>query len=101
MADAPRERKIVATNRRARYEYEILDTWEAGLVLVGPEVKSLREGNANLTDAYAFEKRGEVLFVVRDEKEQSRIGLTLDQRGNPHVILLDATQKPVRCSPAP
>lgn len=60
MADPPRERTIVATNRRARYEYEILDTWEAGLVLVGPEVKSLREGNANLTDAFAYEKRGEL-----------------------------------------
>ncbi len=60
MADPPRERTVVATNRRARYEYEILDTWEAGLVLVGPEVKSLRDGNANLTDAYVYEKRGEL-----------------------------------------
>jgi len=54
-----RERKLVATNRRARFEYEILDTWEAGLVLTGPEVKSLRAGRVNLSDAYAVVRRGE------------------------------------------
>lgn len=57
------ERKLVATNRRARFEYEILDTWEAGIVLLGPEVKSLRAGNANLSDAYAVERRGEVWLL--------------------------------------
>ena len=57
------ERKLVATNRRARFEYEILDKWEAGIVLVGPEVKSLRAGNANLSDAYAIERRGEVWLL--------------------------------------
>ena len=40
-------RLVVATNRRARFEYEILDTWEAGIVLTGPEVKSLRAARAN------------------------------------------------------
>jgi len=53
-------RKIVATNRKARHEYEILDTWEAGLVLRGPEVKSLREGKVSFTDAFARIDRGEV-----------------------------------------
>jgi SsrA-binding protein len=45
--------KIIASNRRARHEYAILDTVEAGLVLVGSEVKSLREGHVQLADAYA------------------------------------------------
>lgn len=63
MAEKNRDRQIIATNRRARYEYEILDTWEAGMVLVGPEVKSLRAGNANLSDAYAAEKRGELWLM--------------------------------------
>jgi len=54
------EKLVVATNRRARFEYEILDKVEAGLVLVGPEVKSLRAGNANLSDSYAFVRRGEM-----------------------------------------
>ncbi len=61
----PREktRKLIATNRRARFEYEILDTYEAGLVLRGPEVKSLRAGKASLGDAYAVVRRGEAYLV--------------------------------------
>jgi SsrA-binding protein len=55
--------KVVATNRRARFDYQIEDAWEAGLVLTGSEVKSLREGNVNLSDAYAM-PRGEELFLV-------------------------------------
>jgi SsrA-binding protein len=43
----------VITNRRARHDYFVLDTWECGIVLEGAEVKSLREGRANLQDAYA------------------------------------------------
>lgn len=54
---------VVATNRRARHEYDIEQTYEAGIVLVGSEVKSLREGKASLADAYAVIRRGEV-FVV-------------------------------------
>lgn len=46
-------RKVVATNRKARHNYHILDTYEAGLVLMGTEVKSLREGRASLIDGFA------------------------------------------------
>ncbi len=53
-------RLIIATNRRAYFEYEILDTWEAGIELRGPEVKSLRAGRANLGDAFAQVHRGEI-----------------------------------------
>jgi len=56
------ERKPIASNRRARYEYQILDSMEAGISLLGPEVKSLREGRANLSDAYAVLRRGEVIL---------------------------------------
>ncbi|HEU0015066.1 MAG TPA: SsrA-binding protein SmpB [Longimicrobium sp.] len=52
--------KIVAQNRKARHEYHILDTWETGMVLQGTEVKSLRQGKANLADAYARLDRGEL-----------------------------------------
>jgi SsrA-binding protein len=52
--------KIVAENRKARYNYFIDDTFEAGLVLKGTEVKALRDGRANLKDAYAKVKNGEV-----------------------------------------
>jgi SsrA-binding protein len=55
----PNQKRVVATNRRARFDYEIVDTWEAGLVLMGPEVKSLRDGRANLGDSFATVYRGE------------------------------------------
>jgi len=45
--------KVVCTNRKARHLYHILETWEAGLILTGTEVKSLRAGHATMTDAYA------------------------------------------------
>ena len=54
------QRKVVATNRKARHEYDILETFEAGMVLKGPEVKSLRDGRASFQDAFARLDRGEV-----------------------------------------
>lgn len=58
----PKERgeRVVATNRKARHDYTIEDTYEAGIVLAGTEVKSLREGRASLVDGYAFIDRGEI-----------------------------------------
>ncbi|UNK47141.1 SsrA-binding protein SmpB [Arthrobacter sulfonylureivorans] len=52
----PREsgRKVVATNRKARHDYHIMDTYEAGMALMGTEVKSLREGRASLVDGFAI-----------------------------------------------
>jgi SsrA-binding protein len=57
----PRDRgqKVVATNRKARHDYTIEDTFEAGLVLTGTEVKSLRAGRASLVDGYGFIEAGE------------------------------------------
>jgi len=52
--------RIVVSNRKARYEYHILEVVEAGLVLVGTEVKSLRSGNGNLQDSHGAVKRGEL-----------------------------------------
>lgn len=52
--------KLVARNRKARHQYHILETWEAGLVLTGSEVKALRQGSASLSDAHARLERGEV-----------------------------------------
>lgn len=58
----PKERgqKVIASNRRARHDYAILDTYEAGVVLVGTEVKSLRLGRASLVDSFATVDDGEV-----------------------------------------
>ena len=52
--------QLVITNRKARHDYHVLDTWECGIMLEGAEVKSLREGRANLQDAYARMDDGEV-----------------------------------------
>jgi SsrA-binding protein len=53
-------RKAIASNRRARHDYSILETYEAGIVLTGTEVKALRAGRASLTDAYANIEGGEL-----------------------------------------
>lgn len=53
-------RKVVAQNRKARHEYSIIETFEAGLVLQGTEVKSLRDGHASLVDGYATVDDGEI-----------------------------------------
>jgi SsrA-binding protein len=55
-----KEQRVAVSNRKARHDYFILDTVEAGLVLKGTEVKSLRNGNANLLDSHAVIKNGEV-----------------------------------------
>ena len=60
----PREkgRKLIASNRKARHDYTILDTYEAGIALFGTEVKSLRAGRASLVDAFGQEKEGELFL---------------------------------------
>ena len=60
MAKKGTSEKIIAQNKTARINYHIEDTFEAGIILMGTEVKSLREGKANLKDCYALVKDGEV-----------------------------------------
>src|SRR5262245_65266957 len=55
--------RTIATNRRARHEFSILETFEAGLVLRGTEVKSLRAGQVNFKDSYAMVRHGEMWLV--------------------------------------
>ena len=57
--DKPDGRQIVASNRRARYDFDIVDTYEAGIVLQGSEVKSLRTAKVQLVDSYAYVTAGE------------------------------------------
>ena len=61
--DEKPEIESIAKNRRARHDYTIIDTWEAGLVLTGSEVKSLRDGKANLSDAYGIVRDGEIYLI--------------------------------------
>ena len=60
MAKKNQEERIIASNRKARHDYEILDTFEAGMVLSGTEVKSLREGKASLVDGFGQFYRDEL-----------------------------------------
>jgi len=55
--------KTIAKNRRARFDYEIEDEIEAGLALTGSEVKSLREGKANIAESYASDEGGEIFLI--------------------------------------
>jgi len=56
-------KESITRNKRARHDYHIIDTWEAGMVLTGSEVKSLRNGKANISDSYAIVKDGEVFLL--------------------------------------
>jgi SsrA-binding protein len=55
--------KLIADNRKALHDYHVLDTWEAGVALLGTEVKSIREGGVNLRDSFARIDRGEVWLL--------------------------------------
>ena len=63
MAKNEDNRKVVAENRRARYEYRVEDTWEAGIALTGTEVKALRSGQANITESYASAEGGGIQLI--------------------------------------
>ena len=56
-------RRVIADNRKARHDYHILETYEAGIALLGTEVKAIREGRVNLRDSYARTDRGEVWMM--------------------------------------
>ena len=62
-AENKSEIESIARNKRARHDYHIIDSWEAGLVLTGTEVKSLREGKANIGDAYGVIRDGEIYLL--------------------------------------
>jgi SsrA-binding protein len=57
------EVESIAKNRQARHDYAIIDSWEAGIVLTGTEVKALREGKANISDAYGIVRNGEIFLL--------------------------------------
>ena len=68
--------RFVAVNRKARHDYHIEETFEAGLALAGSEVKSLRQGSASITDAYAAVRRGELFLMnayVAEYRQANRL----------------------------
>jgi SsrA-binding protein len=81
-------RKVVIENRRARFDYEILETFEAGIALAGPEVKSLRQGRGNLQDAYASVDHGELFLVNAYIPEYTEANRFNHETRRPRKLLL-------------
>lgn len=77
MAKPKGEREVIATNRKARHDYTLEDTFEAGLVLIGSEIKSVRNRQVQLVDGYVEERGGELWLLnvhIAEYKEASRFG---------------------------
>ena len=90
----PREkgRKVVSSNRKAYHDYAILETVEAGLVLTGTEVKSLRMGRASLVDAFAQERDGEIFLHQMHIPEYTQGTWTNHEPRRTRKLLLNHTE---------
>ena len=84
--------KTIAVNRKARYDYEILDTVEAGLVLTGTEIKSIREGRVSLKEAYARPESGELWLVNAHIAQYTSGALNNHDPTRPRKLLLHKDQ---------
>jgi SsrA-binding protein len=93
MADkATRPFKLIADNRRARFNYEIGETFEAGLVLTGSEVKSMRAGKASIAEAYAAARDGELWLYNSNVAEYTQAGRFNHLPKRPRKLLLHRRQ---------
>jgi len=84
--------KLVADNRKARFHYELLDTFEAGIVLVGTEVKSLRLGKATIGESYAGPSGEDLLLFNADIPEYLQANRFNHERKRPRRLLLHKRQ---------
>ncbi len=85
--------KVVADNRRARFDYEIGETFEAGLMLTGPEVKSLRNGKATVAESYAaVDRNGEVILYNANIPEYVQANRFNHEPKRPRKLLLHAKE---------
>ena len=103
-AGAKSASRVVADNRKARFNYEILDTLEAGIALTGTEVKSLRQGKATIAEALAQVRDCSVQFRLLSSGQRwtpmdARVRLGLDAEGRPatiYGIAIDVTEREYR-----
>ena len=84
--------KVVSDNRRARYNYEIGDVYEAGLVLTGTEVKSLRSGKATIAESYASAEKGEIFLINATIPEYGHGNRFNHEPKRPRKILMKARE---------
>ncbi len=89
---AERAFKIIADNRKARYNYEIGETFEAGMVLTGSEVKSMRAGKASIAEAYAAARDGELWLYNSNVSEYKQAGRFNHLPKRPRKLLLHRRQ---------
>lgn len=89
MAKSKHNPNTIAVNRRARFDYEILDTYEGGLVLEGSEVKSIRAGNVHINEAYASIVGGEMFLIGAHIAKYANAGYAghTDERRTRKVLL--------------
>ena len=85
-------RKVVVSNRKARHDYEILSTFECGIVLVGSEVKSLRNGRMSLDESYGRLRDGEVWLVGADIPEYTEASRMNHTPKRPRKLLLHRSE---------
>ncbi|RIA55324.1 SsrA-binding protein SmpB [Dichotomicrobium thermohalophilum] len=81
-------RRVVAENRKARHNYDILETFEAGIALEGSEVKSLREGKANIAEAYASPEDGELYLINSSIQEYKQANRFNHEERRPRKLLM-------------
>ena len=93
MANKPQPKfKVVADNRKARFNYEIGETFEAGIVLTGSEVKSLRAGKATIAEAYADARGGEIWLINANIPEYLQANRFNHEPKRPRKLLLHRKQ---------
>ena len=93
MAAKPERRfKVIADNRKARFNYEIGETFEAGIALTGTEVKSLRQGKANIGESYADARQGEIWLVNANISQYLQAGRFNHAPKRPRKLLLHRRQ---------
>ena len=90
--DKSNEIQSIARNKRARFDYHILETWEAGIVLTGTEVKSLRAGKATIAESYADAKGGEIWLVNANIPEYAQASRFNHPPKRPRKLLLHKRQ---------
>lgn len=78
----------IAKNRQGRHDYLIIENWEAGIVLTGTEVKALREGKANISDAYGIVRNGEIFLINLHISPYERGGYTNHEPTRTRKLLL-------------
>lgn len=85
-------RKIVAENRKARHSYDILEVFEAGVMLSGSEVKSLRLGKANIANSYATDQNGEIYIINASIQAYAEANRFNHEERRPRKLLLHKRQ---------